>query len=224
MTTEALSDSRRVILGVLRRQRVCTIDALVEATELSKTAVRAHLVRLERDGAVERADVGHEGPGRPPAAFSLTEQGAELFPSSDAAMLSGLVRYLDGQGAGELVDGYFADVWAERAVDVLKELGASDFRASTLAERLRALEAVLTRTDFMPRIERGEDQDGEKVVRVCECNCPLPAAARASRAPCRLEVQFLSEVIGARPSSVRICTERREPCVFEFRVAGSAAE
>src|SRR5690554_3657380 len=186
MSTEALSDSRRVILDELRRHRVSTIDALVEETGLSKTAVRAHLVRLERDGAVERADVEHEGPGRPPAAFSLTEQGAELFPSSDAAMLSGLVRYLDRQGGSDLVEGYFVEVWAARAVDVLKELGASDFRTSSLAARLQALEVVLTRTDFMPRMERGEDEHGEEVVRVCECNCPLPAAARASRAPCRL--------------------------------------
>lgn len=218
MSTEGLSDSRRVVLDVLRRQRESTIDALVEKSGLSKTAVRAHLVRLERDGAVERTSLEHEGPGRPPVAFSLTEQGAALFPSSDAAMLSGLLEYLKGQGAGELVEGYFAEVWADRAMDVLEELQAPDFRSSPLAERLRALEAVLTRSDFMPRIEREVDGSGTERVRVCECNCPLPAAARASRAPCRLEVQFLSEVIGARPSSVHICTRRREPCVFEFEI------
>ncbi|TXD39763.1 helix-turn-helix domain-containing protein [Lujinxingia vulgaris] len=218
MSTEGLSDSRRVVLDVLRQHRATTIDALVEETGLSKTAVRAHLVRLERDGAVERTSLEHEGPGRPPVAFSLTEQGAALFPSSDAAMLSGLLKYLKGQGAGELVEGYFAEVWADRAMDVLEELQASDFRSSPLVERLRALEAVLTRSDFMPRIEREVDGSGTEHVRVCECNCPLPAAAQASRAPCRLEVQFLSEVIGARPSSVNICTRRREPCVFEFRL------
>ncbi|RDV39418.1 DeoR family transcriptional regulator [Bradymonadaceae bacterium TMQ3] len=224
MSIEDLGDSRRTILDVVRRHRSVTVDALVEVTNLSKTAVRAHLVRLERDGAVERTHLEHAGPGRPPVAFSLTDQGAELFPSSDAAMLSGLVHYLERQGAGELVEGYFADVWAERALDVLRELGASDFRSPPLAERLRALEAVLIRTDFMPRIEREVDADGSERVRVCECNCPLPAAARASRAPCRLEVQFLSEVIGARPSSVQICTKRREPCVFEFEFRGSAGE
>ncbi|RVU48534.1 hypothetical protein EA187_03625 [Lujinxingia sediminis] len=216
MSTEGLSDSRRVVLDVLRRHRASTIDAVVEESGLSKTAVRAHLVRLERDGAVERTSLELEGPGRPPVAFSLTEQGAALFPSSDAAMLSGLLEYLKGQGAGELVEGYFAEVWAGRAMDVLEELQAPDFRNSPLVERLRALEAVLKRSDFMPRIEREVDGSGTEHVRVCECNCPLPAAARAGRAPCRLEVQFLSEVIGARPSSVQICTKRREPCVVEF--------
>jgi predicted ArsR family transcriptional regulator len=70
----------------------------------------------------------------------------------------------------------------------------------------------------MPKRQR----DGARL-RILECNCPFPSAVRATREPCRLEAEFLAEIVGARPSRVEIARSEAERCCFEWdEVPGSA--
>lgn len=171
---------------------------------------------MERDGIVERVAVEAEGPGRPPAAFRLTESGAMMFPTADDALLSRLLRFLDAEGAGELIAAFFEEVWSERLRELLEALGTDDVNSVGIDERLSALESVLADRSFMPAIERTGRSDGSEVVTVRECNCPFPAAARASRVPCRLEIDFVSKALGTCPRSLSIADDRAGTCAFEF--------
>lgn len=224
MPETSLSESRWSILFELRRHDELTIDELAESTGRSKTATRAHLVRMERDGLASRVSREAAGPGRPPVAFRLTDDGAALFPSDDDAVLARLIRFLDENGARDLVDAFFTEVWAERTSDLLDTLGTTDLGSASLDARLEALETTLTDRNFMPVIDREPRPDGSEIVSLRECNCPLPAAARASRIPCRLEVNFLARVLGARPQSVSIASRRRDSCRFEFVVDPAATK
>lgn len=208
--------SRRSILIELRRHDEMTIDDLVLATGLSKTATRAHLIRMERDDVVARVTCQPEGPGRPPVAFCLTDRGALMLPSEDGQLLFALLRFLEKQGAGELVSAFFTEMWAERMSELLEVLGTQDLSSADLAARLSAIEEVLAKGHFMPVINRGMGSDGAQIVSVKECNCPFPAAVRASRVPCKLEIDFLSRALGKRPISTSIATDPKGTCTFEF--------
>jgi predicted ArsR family transcriptional regulator len=224
MTEAPQHRSRQTILVELRRRGPRTIDELVEASGLSKTATRAHVLRMERDGVVERVSGERESRGRPPATFALTEDGASVFPSEDGLLLSRLVRYLEENGAGELVADFFERLWSERMRHLLDTLDTSDLGSTDLDARLHALEATLASTHFMPLIDRSPRADGSQIVNVRECNCPLPAAARASRIPCQLEIDFLARVIGAPPRSISIASSRKDACSFEFAVSPIAGQ
>lgn len=209
------SDSRWAILEAMRRFGAHSVDELVAAVALSKTATRAHLVRMERDGWVARVDRPFDGPGRPPAVFALTERGARLFPTAESELFGQLIGFLEQNGGAPLVEQFFEELWARREAELLERLPA-DPAAAPLDTRLHMLEETLRDQHFYPVLERATGDDGTKLVRVRECNCPLPAAARASRRPCRLEVSFLSRVLGTEPRRVSIAESRAQPCVFEF--------
>ena len=210
------SDSRHAVLVELRQHGSRTADQLVEATGLSKTAVRAHLVRMERDGAIARVAYESDGPGRPPAAFELTDEGATLFPSDDSLLLSSLMRFLEKSENKVDVAAFFSQMWSDRMHELLEALGVTDVSESDLDARVNAIQATLTSRNFMPVIDRESCSDGSQVVRIRECNCPFPAAAGASETPCRFEIDFLSQVLGTRPRSVSFATSRKDSCTFEF--------
>ncbi len=214
MTEPSQNDSRTSILEEIRRRGDVTIDEVVESVGLSKTAARAHILRMERDNIVARVDAEIEGRGRPAATFALTEHGATLFPSSDSALLTRLLRYLKQHDGEAFVTGFFEELWADRMADLLEIIDET----STLEERLNAVEASLSAHHFMPTIERQSCADGSELVSVRECNCPFRTAADASRAPCRLEVDFLSRALGGAPNKISIATDRKGTCSFEFVV------
>lgn len=208
---------RSAILERIRRRGPTSIDELAASLGLSKTAARAHVLRLEKRGLIARVEAEPVGPGRPRARFALTQRGGETFPNADAAVLERLLTFLERQGRRDLIVEFFTEYWSERRASLLRSLRVSSFGASRLDQRLEALETLLAHSEFMPRIER-RSRAGRKLVVVHECNCPLPAAVRATRIPCQLETQFLAEVVGGTPVATSIAAHRGETCRFELRV------
>jgi predicted ArsR family transcriptional regulator len=212
-------DPREQLLRALRGGGAMTVDALAEALHLSKTATRAHVLQLEERGLITREEGAAAGPGRPPVRVALTRAGGAVFPTQDADILSQMIEFIDENGHGALVERFFASIWARRREALRARLGEGEHG---LDARLAALEALLREHQFMPVIERLGGK-GE-VVRVRECNCPLPAAVRATRIPCRLEVDFLAEAVCGRAVEVALAADRSQSCVFVFEVAGVDSE
>jgi predicted ArsR family transcriptional regulator len=211
-----VSDIKFDILVALKRQGTMTIDELVEFCALSKTAVRAHLLRLEDDEMIERQQIPSDGPGRPPLAYGVTERGGEAFGSADSAVLTRLLDYLGREEAMHLVRGFFAELWSERLAECRDRLNTEELGAAPLQERLEVLEELLSEHDFMPVVDTRAGEDGAARVTVRECNCPFPAAVRATRIPCQLEAEFLAEVLGAQLQRTSFASKRSETCLFEF--------
>ena len=74
-----IEGTREQILNILRRSQSGSVDDLAQELGLAGATVRRHLDVLLRDNYVSVAQV-RGGTGRPKHFFSLTEQGAELFP------------------------------------------------------------------------------------------------------------------------------------------------
>jgi predicted ArsR family transcriptional regulator len=213
-------EPRQIVLDLLRRRGPMSIDALGPLLELSKTATRAHVLRLEKDGLVRRVEAEPDGPGRPRVRFTLTERGGAAFPTADADVLERLLSFLESAGQARLIEKFFEELWSERRSLLLETLDTDAFADAPLSKRLRHLERLLERSQFMPRIERRARADGKLVV-VQECNCPLPAAVRATKIPCRLEAEFLANVVGGKALDARVAADRSDTCTFEFLVQNS---
>ncbi|HJK94395.1 MAG TPA: MarR family transcriptional regulator [Polyangiaceae bacterium LLY-WYZ-15_(1-7)] len=213
---KASEDPQGEILDALRREGPRTVDALRARLGLSKTATRGHLLRLERAGLVERAEAPPTaGRGRPPLMFRLTERGDARFPTRDGELLERLLRFLEREGESELVERFFEGIWRERRAGFARALGDRPAEVGARERQARLVE-LLERTGFMPAIERGGEEGRRLVVKAC--HCPLPAAVRATRVPCRLEARFVAEALGGRLVSTSIAETRREPCAFEVEL------
>jgi predicted ArsR family transcriptional regulator len=157
------------------------------------------------------------GPGRPPVHFRLTNDGGARFPTLDSELLERLLRFLDETGRNTLIVQFFQMVWSERRSVLLKRLGTDDFATVGLPRRIQALQALLEESRFMPLINTTTSPESTRVL-VRECNCPLPSAVRATRIPCRLETEFLHEVVGGESGAVSLASDRAGTCSFEFLV------
>src|SRR5579862_6399591 len=73
------SSQQEVLRQLLERKSGATLDELVTAVGLSRTAVNQHLIALERDGYVRKGNPRKTG-GRPQHTYVLTEQGTNVFP------------------------------------------------------------------------------------------------------------------------------------------------
>ena len=74
-----IEGTREQILNILRRAQSVSVDDLARELDLAGATVRRHMDVLLRDNYVSVSQV-RGGTGRPKHFFSLTEQGAELFP------------------------------------------------------------------------------------------------------------------------------------------------
>jgi hypothetical protein len=141
---------------------------------------------------VTRVSPKTTGPGRPPVRFQLTTEGGARFPTLDAELLQRLLTFLNESGQHQLIVQFFQTIWSERRAALLNRLHTDDFATVDLPLRLEALRELLAESRFMPQIERAPTSESTCVL-VRECNCPLPAAVRATRIPCRLETEFLHD-------------------------------
>src|SRR6185503_11076746 len=73
------NSQQEVLAQLLERKAGATLDELVAAVGLSRTAVNQHLIALEREGYVRKA-VPRKTGGRPQHIYVLTEEGCNLFP------------------------------------------------------------------------------------------------------------------------------------------------
>ncbi len=213
------SEPRAELLRLLRYRGSLSLDALSELLGLSKTATRTHALRLEADGLIRRAHPPTTGPGRPPLHYELTGAGADTFPQHEPELLRRLLAFLLERGDRKTVEAFFGEVWDARRERLERALEALPPVGDPLKRRLRALERVLAEDGFMPRLE-SEPEDRHLVV-VRECNCPLPAALRATRIPCELETRFLADAVGGEVERVSLAIDRTETCEFRLRVEGS---
>ena len=220
--TERPPSTRRHLLDEIKLAGVATVDELVLQLGLSKTAVRAHLLPMEAEGLLERVTSDSGRPGRPPLAFRITAKANGLYPTLESELLSELLGFLNADGKSDLIELFFERLWQKRYDEFAAELASQS--AAEPVDKLAALQRVLERNHFMPKIEiirlpRSRNRGEERTcVRVSECHCPLAAAVNATTLPCRMEARFLASVIGVKPSSVRTAPDHLGHCVFTFQL------
>lgn len=206
--TNVLGESQEQLLDLVKRHGELTVAEAVEQLDLATTTVRQHFDALEEEGLVVRREQV-EGRGRPTAHFSLSEAARQMYPSRDGEMLSNLLEFMGREGYHRAIDGFFREYWDERREMLRKRFEEAE--AETLRERLDVLEAFLADQGFMPEIEI-DDQ----MVTIRECNCPLQGAVEQTRLPCRLEAEFLEQVVGEVLSRVEYIPDGNTSCTYEF--------
>ena len=201
MLNTLTGETQAKLLHLLRRAPR-TITELSVELGLTDNAIRTHIAALTRDGLAELVGTQRDTGGKPARQYGLTTFGGELFPKAYALAFGGLV------------DEIVRVVGQERAIELLKGVGARAARgvapASDLAGRVAAAAATLR--------ELGADIDV-----VTETNgwglqgyaCPLSAVTSGHPQVCALVAALVAEVTG-RP--VEECCERgsRPRCHFHI--------
>ena len=206
MLKRQLLDSSRGRIVTLLRRGALTADDIASELRVTRSAIRAQLTGMERDGVVRRAGQ-RPGTTRPSHVFELTPDVEQLLSSAYIPLLT------------QLVDVFAAGLPADQLETLLRqagrkladELSRGKRPAGTLASRVAtASEMMNEQLGAATRVEA----NGGYVIR--GFGCPLAALTGKHPGVCRAMESFVAEVVGVR---VRECCDRAErpQCCFDIR-------
>lgn len=195
------------IVELLRREPL-TIDEISRAVGLTRTAVRAQLATLQRDGTVEEHGL-QRGTSKPARIYAITADAELLLSRLYVPLLTHLLHVL-------------ADRMPRRELDaILHEVGRSlmtgrEMPYGTLAERVLAASTLLNDLGGTTDVD---EERGRFVIR--GHGCPLAAATANHPEACNALESLLSEFVG---HPVTKCCDKysRQGCCFEVAKGSKA--
>lgn len=204
LKTQLLDSSRGRIVNLLRRGGL-TADDIASALGVTRSAIRAHITGMERDGVVKRAGQ-RPGTTRPSHIFELTPEVEQLLSSAYIPLLSHLVQ--------EFADGLPPDRLEALLRKAGRRLAGELSRGKKPAGSLRSRVAMASEmlNEQLGAVTHVEG-NGPYVIR--GVGCPLAALTGKHPAVCLAVESLLTEMVGA---PVRQCCDQagRPCCCFEI--------
>ena len=206
MLKKQLLDSSRGRIVTLLRRGALTADDIASKLRVTRSAIRAQITGMERDGVVRRAGQ-RPGTTRPSHVFELTPEVEQLLSSAYIPLLT------------QLVDVFAAGLPADQLETLLRqagkkladELSGGKRPAGNLAARVAmASEMMNEQLGATTHVEG----NGGYVIR--GFGCPLAALTGKHPGVCLAMESLVAEVVGV---PVRECCDRAErpQCCFEIR-------
>jgi predicted ArsR family transcriptional regulator len=177
------SSTRGQIVALLRRAQQ-TVEDLAAVLHLTDNAVRAHLLRLERDGLVRQHGV-RRGERRPSLVYELTPEAERLFPKAYAPALGRLLEVLAEHDSRGEVRQLAIDAGRRLAIGQPVADGAPQQRLQTAAD-------VLSSLGGLADVET--DAEGRPWLR--GFSCPLGELVVDHPELCALAEALVSEISG----------------------------
>ena len=205
LRTQLLDSSRGRIVTLLRGTGL-TADDLAEKLRLTRSAVRAQLSGMERDGIVRRAG-RRPGVTRPSLIFKLTAEVEQLLSGGYIPLLT------------QIVDVFAEGLPPDQVVTLLREAGRRLARELSGGERLgkglrsRTNKASDLMNEHLGALTRVE-ANGQIAIK--GAGCPLAALTGTHRGVCLAMESFVAEIVGV---PVRECCDRTDGprCCFEIQ-------
>jgi DeoR family transcriptional regulator, suf operon transcriptional repressor len=201
--------SRQEVLNQLLEHRAgATLDELVDAIGLSRTAVNQHLMSLEGEGLVSKT-MPRKTAGRPRHVYVLTEDGANRFPKQYSWFSKLLIQTLREQMGEEKLSEYMYDLGVKLSADLIPRLVGKN-----RAERIAEIVKVMNEAGFVAKTMA--PGDAEKLPQV-ECrNCVYHDLSKDYPEVCRFDIGFLSGLTGAEIDHLSCMQRGGQTCRFRF--------
>lgn len=203
------SSQQEVLNQLMERKAGATLDELVAAVGLSRTAVNQHLMALEREGYVRKGTPRKTG-RRPQNIYILTEQGTNsLFPKQYSWFSRLMFQTLRDHVGAQQMSQYMYDLGVKLSANLIGRLIGKN-----RTERIAEIVAIMNETGFIARTIPAEGAD--KLPRV-ECkNCVYHDLSKDYPEVCRFDIGFLSGLMGAEIEH-QACVQRNDDsCRFRF--------
>ncbi len=193
-----MQDTRRRMIELLRVRDGQTVEDLVRALRVTRTAVNTHLAALQAAGLVARRGL-RAGRRRPSVLYVLTSKADALFPKAYETFASSLLEEVRREGPGTLrsVLRRLGDRWIDR--DLPRVEGLRGLR------RLERVREILAERGFLPVLER---TGGGYLLR--EHNCPVMQLALVHPEICEMVHRWLETLAGTPVMRVK-CMRQGDP-------------
>lgn len=201
-----MQKTRQKILEYLKQHGEATVEDLSQALDdLTAVTVRHHLDVLRSQGLVDAPVIQHRStPGRPRYVYTLTTKAEAFFPKN----ISVLTRHI----LSEIKEALPPD-----QVNVLFDGIAS--RMASSAERGNHTESVEQRLDRVVRhlTEQGYEANWETSAEgyiLHTSNCPYIGVVETHEEVCKLDMKYISELLGTVPRRLGQLKDGAESCSY----------
>ena len=209
MFRKQLLDSSRGRIVTLLRRGPLTADDIASTLRFTRSAIRAQITSMERDGVVRRAGQ-RPGTTRPSHVFELTPEVEQLLSTAYVPLLTQLVDvFASGLPAAQL-----ETMLRQAGKQLANELSRGRRPAGNLETRVAiASEMMNEQLGATTRVEA----NGVYIIR--GFGCPLAAVTGKHPGVCLAMESLVAEVVG---EAVHECCNRSERphCCFEIRRRG----
>lgn len=191
----------------LLRRGALTIDEMATSVGLTRTAVRAQVATLERDGAIEERGV-RRGPSKPARLYGVTAEAELLLSRAYIPILTQLLHVLARRLNREELDSIMHDVGRSL-------MSGAAMPQGSLKERVLAASLLLYELGGPNDV-----QEENEIFVIRGHGCPLAAATLAYPEACTALESLLSEFVGG---PVTKCCDQynRKRCCFEIAGNGT---
>ncbi len=205
-STEHIRPIDQAVLDLLRQQQGLTVQELIDRLEVTATAVRQRLDRLEQIGLIERRKEA-AGRGRPQFRYFLTTIGMRYASASYTDLALALWAEVMELPNPQLRSRILRRV-AKRMAQQIKESFAE---SEGLTERLGAMAAALGQRKVLANVD---DAGALPVLHVHACPYPELSELQGNRQLCEMEQEMISEAIG-QPIQLDCCRlDGHDHCQF----------
>jgi DeoR family transcriptional regulator, suf operon transcriptional repressor len=202
------SSQQAVLDHLLENKSGSTLEELVKAVGLSRTAVNQHLLALEGQGFI-RKSTPRKTAGRPQHVYVLTEEGANLFPKQYSWFSKLMFETLREQVGEEKASQFMYDLGVKRSAALIPRLIGKN-----RAERIEEIVKIMNETGFVAKTYG--PPGSEKLPRV-ECrNCVYHDLSKQYPEVCRFDIGFLSGLMGAEVEHLACMQRGEDACRFRF--------
>ncbi|AET92775.1 MULTISPECIES: helix-turn-helix transcriptional regulator [Caballeronia] len=210
MATDPMSSTRQGILDfLLERKSGSTVDEIIEAIGLSRTAVNQHLIALERRNLIEKGTPRKTG-GRPVQVYVLTQEGTNQFPKQYSWFSALLVSTLRDELGPERLDRYMFDLGVKTSASMIPRLVGK-----TRSERVTETVKIMNEAGFRA-MEIGPDR--VSTLSRVECtNCVYHDLTKTYPEVCRFDIGFLTGLMGTEVEHQACMQRGGDACRFRFK-------
>jgi predicted ArsR family transcriptional regulator len=196
---------------LVKKKQGLQLDEIAAGLNISRPAVRLHLVAVERLGYVERAELLVTG-GRPSQSYRLTRKGYELFPKQyswySESHLESLKKEKGSAGLRSLMERLGRDIGTQAAEQVKGESLKTRVEqvASLMNDLAYQAEAALT----------GRELPGDPPV-IEASNCVFHTLASKYPEICQFDIGLLTQLTGAQVHHEQCILRGGSSCRFRFK-------
>lgn len=172
------------ILQTLLNNPKSTISDLAEAVDINTISVRHHLTNLLAEGLIQAQEVRH-GVGRPRLVYSLTESGAEKFPTRYLNLTNRLLDQLKSHLPQKEIDKIFTQI----ARDLAQEQ-KTQTRNMSFEEKLDFIKSSLATEGYVIEWKK----EGNDYI-IDEITCPFYHISQNHPEVCSIEGILFSSIL-----------------------------
>lgn len=205
MITQTGPRQDQILTLLLNSSAGMSIDEIAAQLDISRNAVKQHLVGLEKQQLVQEAALNSTG-GRPARSYTLTEKGINHFPKQYAWFCALLLSEL----AGELSPEHLENRMWRMGVKLANSLMAQ-FSHLSAPQKLTALVELMQSLGYHAELEQADGQFTIKAL-----NCVYHDLAQQYPALCQFDQALIATLL-ERPIQQTHCMAKQD-CACRFKI------